>query len=141
MADIYRARNQCGEAAVRVGTTGGAVVGMPNYGVSIVSATSTEVYTLAPPVAGCRKTIVCTSSSTGITPTIKLSSNAAQTVSLTQLGGNQIATMFKFAATRSTGAATVVELVGINSTSWVMTNAFPCLSTGAGNGAVTLSTT
>lgn len=127
--------------AVPMGTTGGAVADLPPYGVSIVDVTSSEVYALGAPTAGMRKILICTSSSTGITPTIKLSTNAAQTVSLTQLGGNQIATMFKFAATRSTAAASVVELVGINSTSWVMTNVFPCMTTGAGNGTITLSTT
>ncbi len=140
----FRMRSQ-GETQVQVGTTGGASVGMPNNGVSIVAATSSETYVLAPPVAGCRKTIICTSSSTTIIPAVKLSTNAAQTITITQLGGNApAATMFRFAATRSTASVAVVELVGMNSTSWAITNVQPAIALQTGttyNGMITLSTT
>ena len=124
--------------AVAAGTTGGAVVGMANNGISLIEGTSTEVFVLAPPQFGVVKTLICSAATTTVTPTIRFSTNAAQTVAS---AGGVPATIMKFAATRSTVAATVVTLVGLSSVQWAITNVFPCMSTGAGNDAITLSTT
>ena len=124
--------------AVAAGTTGGAVVGMANNGISLIEGTSTEIFVLAPPQYGVTKRLICSAATTTVTPTIRFSTNAAQ--GITGVGGVPY-TIMKFAATRSTVAATVVDLVGLSSVTWAITNIFPCMSTGAGNGAITLSTT
>lgn len=130
-----------GQVQTAVGTTGGAVLSMPNWGVSLVAATSTEVYVLAPPEAGVQKRLICTSSSTTITPTVRMATNAGQTVTLGGPGANVQNTILKFAATRSTLAYTVVDLFGLSSVAWAIANVFPCMTTGGGNGSITLSTT
>jgi hypothetical protein len=132
-------RGAIAQVQTAVGTTGGAAIGMPNWGVSLVAATSTEVYVLAPPEAGITKRIICTSSSTTITPLVRAST--AQTITIGGPGANVQNTMFRFAATRSTLAYTVVDLVGLSSVAWAVANVFPCMSTGGGNGSITLSTT
>ena len=120
------------------GTTGGTAVGMPNNGVSLIEGTSTEVYVLAPPPLGVMKTIVCVAATTTVTPTVRLSTNAAQGITLT---GGVPATIFKFAATRSTVADPVVQMLGRSSIAWTMVSVYPAMATGAGVGAITLSTT
>ena len=125
--------------AVAFGTTGGTVVSLANNGISLIENTSTEVFVLAPPQFGVVKTIIASGApTTTATPTVRLSTNAAQ--GITGVGGVPW-TIMKFAASRSTVAATVVQLLGLSSNTWAITNIFPCMSTGAGNGAITLSTT
>src|SRR5512139_211560 len=133
-----------GEPQVALGTTGGAVVGISNWGVSVITATSAEVYVLQPPVAGCEKTLVFNTYSTTALPVVKLCTNAAQSISL--MGSSTNLTVLKSAATKSTVAATVVQLKGISSTQWLITNVFPNIgsvttgSTGVSN-AITVSST
>ena len=127
-----------GTAALAVGTTGGAVVGMPNHGISLIEGTSTEIFVIAPPVYGVQKRLICSAATTTVTPTVRFSTTAGQGIAS---AGGVPATILKFAATRSTVCATVVDLVGLSSVQWAIVNVFPCMSTGAGNGAITLSTT
>lgn len=126
----YFKTKQQGERANIVGTTGEATApSMPNSGVSIITATSAEVYVLQPPVAGCEKTIVFNTYSTTALPVVKFCTAAAQSISL--LGVSTNLTVLKSAATKSTVAATVVQLKGISSTQWMITNVFPAnVSTG-----------
>jgi hypothetical protein len=97
------------------GTTSASVVTIPNYGITeITSAANT--WTLAPPTEGCRKVLY----SLGISSAarvVQLSTNAAAAVKV----GNQAATRITFNAT----VASVVELVGINSTQWIVISASP----------------
>jgi hypothetical protein len=99
---------------------------MPNTGVSIITATSAEIYVLMPPVAGCEKTIVFNTYSTSALPVVKLCTAGAQSVSL--LGVSTNLTVMKSAATKSTVAATVVQLKGISSTQWMITNVWPTMA-------------
>jgi hypothetical protein len=129
---------------IAVGTTGaGATPDLPNHGVSLITATSSEVYTLAAPVAGVEKTIVFSvSSSTGLTPIIRGSSAQTVTFSGGTLGDNTaLPTMFKLAATRSTNVNVVVGLVGLSSVTWAVKSVYPVMTTGNGGGSVTFSTT
>lgn len=140
----YSRARLSGEPQVGLGTTGGAVVGIPNWGVSVITATTAEVYVLAPPVAGCDKTIVFNTYSTTALPVVKLSTNAGQSVSI--MGVSTNITVLKSAATKSTVFASVVQLKGLSSTQWLLVNAFPSLgalttgSTAASN-AITASST
>ena len=136
------------QPAIALGTTGaGATPDLPNYGVSVITATSSEVYTLMPPEAGVLKTIVFNgSSATSLTPIVRGSSAQTVTFSGGTLGNNSaLPTMFKLAVTRSTNMAVTVELLGLSSVSWLVKNVFPTnldtTITGFGGGSVTFSTT
>lgn len=126
----YFKTNTKGELPSILGTTGeGTAPSMPNSGVSVITATSAEVYVLQPPVTGCQKTLVFNTYSTTALPVVKFCTAAAQSISL--LGVSTNLTVIKSAATKSTVAATVVQLIGINSTRWAITNVFPAnVSTG-----------
>ncbi len=137
----FRTKSQ-GEPKTVNGTTGAAAGGagslMPNSGVSVIGNTTTEVFTLAPPVTGCRKTIIITSLTTTVLPVIRCSTTTGVgTISF--VGATTGMNLLTVAGTRSTVAATVIELIGINSTSWVVSNVCPGSSTATINLAVTLS--
>lgn len=126
------------------GTTGaGATPTLANFGVSVITATSSEVYTLKAPEAGVEKTIIFdVSSSTGLTPVVRGSSAQTVTFSGGTLGGNTaLPTMFKLAATRSTNQNVVVKLRGKTSVEWMVESVYPVMATGNGSGSVTFSTT
>lgn len=138
----YKTRMQGELANVGSGTTGSGVADFPNTGVSIVTVTSSETYCLAPPIAGQRKTIVLNMYTTTVAPEIWASTAAAGAV--TFMGGTTGLTKLKYvAAGRSTVAATVVELVGRNSTQWIVTSVFPVTTATTGGsmvgGCITLS--
>ena len=97
------------------GTTSAAVVTIPNYGVTeITSAANT--WTLAPPSEGCRKVLYSLGVSSAAR-VVQLSTNAAAAVKV----GNQAATRITFHAT----VGMCVELLGINSTQWVLMSVDP----------------
>lgn len=142
----YFRTKQGGDISVNLplGTTGGAVAGIPNYGISQITNTSAEVYVLQSPVAGVEKTLVFHQYSTGTFPVVKLCTSAAQSVSL--LGVSTNLTVMKSAVGKSTVLATVVQMKGISSTQWVVTSMWPsmgALTTGstAVNSGVALSST
>lgn len=132
----YFKTKQWGQVEVPTGSTGaGTAPSMPNHGVSIISATSSEVYVLMPPVAGCEKTLVFTSLTTTVVPVVRLST-ATGVVSLVGSTGNSIITL---SAIRSTVFATVVTLKGHNSTSWILTGVCPASSTLTVNQGIVVS--
>ena len=124
------------------GTTASAVADFPGAGISIVSVTSSETYCLETPQAGRRKTIVLNMYTTTVAPEIWASTAAAGGV--TFMGGTTGYTKLKYvAAGRSTVAATVIELVGRNSTQWIVTSVFPVTTATTGGtmigGCITMS--
>jgi hypothetical protein len=124
------------------GTTGSGAQDFPGTGVSVVTVTSSETFSLEPPVTGRRKTIILNMYTTTIAPEIWASTAAGGTV--TFMGGTTGYTKLKYvAAGRSTVAATVVELIGINSTQWAVTSVFPVTTATTGGtmvgGCITLS--
>lgn len=144
----YFRTKQGGDVAVNLplGTTSaGATASLPNYGISIIVSSSADTYVLQPPVAGVEKTLVFNQYSTATFPIVKLSSNAsAAPVSL--MGVSTNLTVFKSAAGKSTVLATVIQMKGISSTQWLVTNMWPsigALTTGstAVNSGIALSST
>lgn len=127
---------------VGTGTTGSAAANFPNTGISVVTVTSSETYALAAPSPGVRKTIILNMYTTTVAPEIWASTVAAGTV--TFMGGTTGYTKLKYvAAGRSTVAATVIDLVGINSTQWCVTGVFPATTATTGGtmigGCITMS--
>jgi hypothetical protein len=126
---------------ITTGTTGaGTAPSIPNYGVSVISATSSEVFVLQAPVAGVRKTLAFSGNSTANNAVVRLST---ATGVVTFFNGTSTgATILTCAAARSTASCQVVELIGMNSTSWMILNVFPCTTTPTAanmGGGVTLS--
>lgn len=102
-------------------TTGGTVADIPNSGYSVITSTAAERYVLAAPVAGALKTIVAMPSNT-TTVTIELSSvSSGDSITLAHSTGVATATEIVFT---STVAATRVDLLGLNSTQWLVTGLF-----------------
>jgi hypothetical protein len=129
-----------GELRTINGTTGAGAANekMPNSGVSVIGNTTTEVFVLAPPVAGCRKTIVITSLTTTVLPVIR-TSTVANGGGITFVSNTTGKNLLSVLGTRSTIAATVVELIGINSTSWVVSSVCPGTSDATINIAVSMT--
>jgi hypothetical protein len=134
-----------GNLGLAVATTGGAVFNIKNWGVSVVSVTSADVFTMQAPTAGCQKTLIFGASSSSVATVVNLST--AQTVSVYMSTGTQADpyTKIKKAASASTVMATVVNLVGLNATQWIVTSVFPGATTTPtaalpGGGSVTFST-
>lgn len=108
------------------GTTGGTSISLSNEGISVISASSADTYMLEPPVAGCRKTLICTSSSSVARVVRTTSGSGDQTITV----GNQTATKITFAAASTVDVA--VELMGLSATRWAVVGGYPQASTGAG---------
>lgn len=113
---------------VGVGTTGGAVADTPNYGLSYVTAD--EVYCLQPPHKGARKMLICVSTSTAAGATV-LAATSSGNITFNQVGHGKIT----FAA--ATTERQVMELIGLSSNQWAVTNAYPVASSGAGPATTT----
>jgi hypothetical protein len=123
------------EGNVNTATTGlGTTAGILNNGVTIISGSTQESYVLGRPEIGITKRIVCTSATTTIQPIIR--GSTAQTVTFDAVGN----TMFRIKPAASSHEV-VVDLMGLTTLRWVITNVYPCLTTGLGNGTITLSTT
>jgi hypothetical protein len=137
------ARTRTGGEVVNIttGSTGaGAAPSIPNYGLSVISATSSEVFVLQPPVAGVRKTIAFSGNSTANNAVVRLST--ATGVCSFFNGATTGLTIMTCAAARSTASCQVVDMIGMNSTSWMILNVFPCTTTPTAanmGGGVTLS--
>ena len=138
----YQSRQQGEIVPISSGSTGaGTAPSMPPYGVSILTGTSSEVYVLqAPTIPGQRKTIMFAGNSTANNPVVRLST-ATGVVSFYN-GATTGLTIMTCAAARSTASCQVVDLVSINTTSWAITNVFPCTTTPTAanlGGGITLS--
>jgi hypothetical protein len=128
-----------GELRTVNGTTGaGAATKMQNTGVSVIGNTTTEVFVLEPPVMGCRKTIVITSLTTTVLTVIR-TSTVANGGGITFVSNTTGKNLLSVLGPRSTIAATVIELVGINSTSWVVSSVCPATSDATINAAVSMT--
>ncbi len=115
MGRQYRNLNSGEVVKIVSATTGAGAPTIPNYGVTeITSAANT--WTLAPPVEGCRKVLYALGVSSAAR-VVQLSSDGAAAVKV----GNQAATRITFNAT----VAMCVEMIGINSTQWVMISCNP----------------
>lgn len=140
----YFRTKQGGDVAVSLPlpTSGGAALGIPNYGITQITATSADIYALNPPVAGVQKTLVIHQYSTTVFPVVRLSTSNTVTI----LGGSTNLCMIKSAAGKSTIVPTVINMVGLNSTQWLITSVWPnmgSVTTGstAVNTGISLSST
>lgn len=83
---------------------------IPNYGWSMLDSTAATEHVLDPPAAGVRKTL-CSVTSTSVAVVVRGSTGTSVKF------GNQGDTQLTFAAT----VAMAVDLLGVNSTQWVIT--------------------
>jgi hypothetical protein len=96
-------------------TSGAGVLGIPNYGLTVISATSTNDWAMQAPVAGLVKRIVVMPATSGTLRTIRLSS-ASSGDSITALGatGDGVITELNYNST----SLMYTELVGLSATQW-----------------------
>jgi hypothetical protein len=113
----------------RDGSTGAGLVGIPNFGVTEITS-GANTWTLAPPAEGCRKILYALGVSSAAR-VVQLSTNGAAAVKI----GNQAATRITFNAT----VAQCVELLGINSTQWVIVSIDPPIAANATGVAIATS--
>lgn len=102
-------------------TTGSTKLTLDNYGVTVLTS-GANTWTLAPPTQGVIKRLVSVTTGSSAARVVQLSSDGAASVKVLSAGN---------AFTRITFNSTdvmYVELLGINSTAWLLTRA----STGAG---------
>ena len=139
----YSRAKQYGEKLnIATGTSASAVKDFPGSGISVITVTSNETYCLEIPQTGREKTIILNNMTTTVAPEVWASTSADGPI--TFMGGTTGLTKMKFiAAARSTVAATVIKLVGINSTQWAVTSVFPVTTATTGSaqigGCITLS--
>ena len=96
--------------------TGTTAVTVSNYGVTRITSTGGN-YVLGAPAEGVEKRIIVTDATTGTNHVVYGSTDAAAAVKFNAAG----ATILTFQAT----VDCVVDLVGVDSTRWVITNVYP----------------
>jgi hypothetical protein len=96
-------------------TSGAATLGIPNYGITVLTATSTNDWALAAPVAGIRKTLIVMPATSGTLRVVRLSS-ASSGDTITALGatGDAAITELNYNST----SLMMTELVGLSATQW-----------------------
>lgn len=107
-----------GEPAVGVVVASSARISIPNYGYTELPSTAAAEYVLDPPTPGTRKTLYAVTTTSAA---VVVRGSTGTSVKI----GNQGATQITFAAT----VAHVVELLGINSTQWIITGNFVAAET------------
>ena len=97
----------------------GGPIQISNYGATdLTGATTGAEYVLDAPSEGVRKTLFRTSSGANDAVVIRMSTGATVKV------GNQLATQITFNATTDLS----MSLIGLNSTRWVITAAYPSIA-------------
>jgi hypothetical protein len=96
-------------------TTGGGTLGIPNYGLTIISATAANDFAMSAPVAGVRKTLVVFPATSGTIRQVRLST-ASSGDSITALGatGDGVITELNYNST----SLMMTELLGLSATQW-----------------------
>lgn len=101
-------------ALVAATRTSSTELTIPNYGITDVSAAAATDWVLAPPDVGVRKTLFSTSS-TSVARVVRLSTGTSV------VGNSTAGTIITFQATLDT----VITLIGINSTRWIVESVYP----------------
>jgi hypothetical protein len=91
------------------------VATIPNYGITVLTTDLGTDFVLAPPVAGCRKTLVMNQATTGVL----VRANVAGSTGI--IFGSTGPTVIEFDAAGDKS----VDLVGINTTQWHITSVRP----------------
>ena len=107
------------------GSSGGTSIAIGNSGVTVLNHTSADTFMLAPPEVGCRKTLICTSSSSVARVVRTTSGSGDQTITF----GNQTATKITF--TTASTVDTAITLIGLSSLRWAVESYFPVSSVAA----------
>ncbi len=96
-------------------TTGAGVQGIPNFGITVLTATSTNDWAMQAPVAGIRKTLIVLPATSGTLRTVRLST-ASSGDTITALGatGDAVITELNYNST----SLMMTELIGLSSVSW-----------------------
>jgi hypothetical protein len=96
-------------------TSGAGVQGIPNYGLTVLTATSTNDWALQAPVAGIRKTLVVMPATSGTLRVVRLST-ASSGDTITALGatGDGVITELNYNST----SLMMTELVGLSAVQW-----------------------
>jgi hypothetical protein len=96
-------------------TSGGGVQGIPNYGMTVISATAANDFAMSAPVAGIRKTLVVMPATSGTIRTVRLATASSSEV-VTALGatGDAVITELNYNST----SLMMTELVGLSAVQW-----------------------
>jgi hypothetical protein len=120
----YARTDQAGAVQVTAGATGaGVAASMPNYGTSIITASSADAFVLQAPVQGVKKRIIVNLLTTGAQPIIRTSTTSGGAPSI--VGATTGINTITVTTARNVSAPLVIDLEGFNSTSWVITGVFP----------------
>jgi hypothetical protein len=97
-------------------SSSGGTLGIPNYGMTVITSTAAGDWAMSPPVAGCRKIIVLMPATAAGDRVVRLStaSSGDTITALNATGGVATITELNFNAT----SGMAIELVGLNSTQW-----------------------
>jgi hypothetical protein len=96
-------------------TSGAGVLGIPNYGLTVISATAANDFAMSAPVAGIRKTIVVMPATSGTARVIKLSTTSSgDTITVLGATGDGVITELNYNST----SLMMTELVGLSATQW-----------------------
>jgi hypothetical protein len=104
-----------GSDVLTVVTSGAGVQGIPNYGLTVISATSTNDWAMQAPVAGVRKTLVVMPATSGTLRTVRLST-ASSGDTITALGatGDGVITELNYNST----SLMMTEMIGLSAVQW-----------------------
>jgi hypothetical protein len=96
-------------------TSGGGTLGIPNYGLTVITATAANDFAMSAPVAGIRKTLVVYPATSGTARVVKLSTTSSgDTISVLGATGDGVITELNYNST----SLMMTELVGLSSVQW-----------------------
>lgn len=101
-----------GDAAVPLGTTGGAIADTPAYGLTIFPSSADTITLARPDAIGEVKTLICTSTSTGARIIRTTTGSADQTVTIGPT--NTVITV------ADTSKDVVIQLIAVSTSRWAM---------------------
>lgn len=104
-----------GAEALTAVTSGGGTLGIPNYGITVISGTAAGDWAMQAPVAGIRKTLIVMPATSGTARVVKLSTTSSGD-SITALGatGDGVITELNYNST----SLMMTEMVGLSATQW-----------------------
>jgi hypothetical protein len=104
-----------GSEALVTATSGGGVLGIPNYGVSVITSTAAGDWAMSAPVAGANKTLIVHPATSGTARVVKLSTTSSgDSISLLGSTGEATANELHFTST----SIAVIQLVGLTTAQW-----------------------
>ena len=118
----YRTSFDVPNTVLKGSSGAGTAASMPNTGITVIANTSGEAWVLQPPVAGCKKRVVFTGLTSANVNILRASTSGDDVIAfMGATTGINTLTL----STMSGQFPLVIDLVGFNSTSWLITNVFP----------------